>query len=311
MGNYVLTTDCSTDLTADLRERFGVDDYCHSITITYPDGHTQDAALDWDDQTPQDFYSSMSRKALLKTGFCSLAEQEAFFEKHLQAGNDILHITISSGLSGTYQNCVNAANNLMEKYPDRKIFVVDSLRYSGGTGLLTSIAGDMKKAGKSIEEVYEWCEANKKRIRQMGTVDDLIFLMHSGRVKGGAAVMGSLINIKPMADFDGTGVSLVIGKTKGYPNLLKGTIEYMKRTGEDLTNQRIFVCCTNRKSQATQLTALIQDTFHPAEIVETFVNKSNGANIGPGMLVAFYLGKEVADDLSDVKEVVADIVENL
>ena len=189
MADYVLLTDSSTDLTKDLRERFGVDDYLPG-NITFPDGHTEDSTLDWESISPQDFYTSMSKDSMYTTGIKNIEVQEAFFEKYLKEGKDILNISLSHALSNTYDMCRKAAANLQEKYPERKIIVVDSLRYSGGDGLLVSIAGDMKKAGKSIDEVAEWLENNKQKCRQTGTVDDLKFLAKMGRCSNLSAFMG-------------------------------------------------------------------------------------------------------------------------
>ncbi len=201
MADYVILTDSSTDLTKDLRERFGIDDYLPG-NINFPDGHTEDSTLDWENISPQDFYTSMSKDSMYSTSIKGLEVQEAFFEKYLKQGKDILNISLSHALSNTYDCCRKAASNLQEKYPDRKIICVDSLRYSGGDGLLCSIAGDMKKEGKSIDEVAQWLEDNKHRCHQTGTVDDLKFLAKMGRCSNVSAFMGSLINIKPIAEFN-------------------------------------------------------------------------------------------------------------
>ena len=141
MADYVILTDSSTDLTKDLRERFGIDDYLPG-NITFPDGHTEDSTLDWENISPQDFYTSMSKDSMYTTGIKNIELQEAFFEKYLKQGKDILNISLSHALSNTYDSCRKAASNLQEKYPDRKIYIVDSLNASSGQGLLADAAAD-------------------------------------------------------------------------------------------------------------------------------------------------------------------------
>lgn len=305
MADYVLLTDSSTDLTKDLRERFGVDDYLPG-NIVFPDGHTEDSTLDWESISPQDFYTSMSKDSMYSTGIKGLEVQEAFFEKYLKQGKDILNISISHALSNTYDTCRKAAENLKEKYPDRKIICVDSLRYSGGDGLLVSLAGDMKKEGKSLEEVAQWLEDNKHRCHQTGTVDDLKFLAKMGRCSNVSAFMGSLINIKPIAEFNRDGMNQIITKVTGYKKLFAAMVEYMKATIEP-NPKRIFVSHTFRKAQWLQLQELIREEFHPEEIIPTTVNMANGSSIGPGMVVAFYMGKEISEGLVEETKLLEEI----
>ena len=305
MADYVLLTDSSTDLTKELRERFGVDDYLPG-NITFPDGHTEDSTLDWESISPQDFYTSMSKDSMYTTGIKNIEVQEAFFEKYLKQGKDILNISLSHALSNTYDMCRKAAANLQEKYPDRKIIVVDSLRYSGGDGLLVSFAGEMKKAGKSIDEVAEWLENNKQKCHQTGTVDDLKFLAKMGRCSNVSAFMGSLINIKPLADFNRDGMNQIITKVTGYKKLFTAMIEYMKATIEP-EPKRIFVSHSYRKAQWLQLQELIKEEFPTAEIIPTTVNMANGSSIGPGMVVTFYMGKEISEGLVEETKLLEEI----
>ena len=305
MSDYVLLTDSSTDLTKDLRERFGVDDYLPG-NIVFPDGSTHDSTLDWEEISPQDFYMSMSKDSMYTTGIKNIEVQEAFFEKYLKQGKDILNISLSHSLSNTFDTCRKAAENLKEKYPDRKIICVDSLRYSGADGLLVSFAGDMKKEGKSIEEVAEWLENNKQRCHQTGTVDDLKFLAKMGRCSNVSAFMGSLINIKPLADFNRDGMNQIITKVTGYKKLYKAMIEYMKATIEP-EPKRIFVSHTFRKAQWLEFQKLVTEEFPSAEIIPTTVNMANGSSIGPGMLVAFYMGTEISEGLAEETKILEEI----
>ena len=305
MADYVILTDSSTDLTKDLRKRFGIDDYLPG-NITFPDGHTEDSTLDWENISPQDFYTSMSKDSMYTTGIKNIEVQEAFFEKYLKQGLDILSISLSHSLSNTFDSCRKAAQNLLEKYPERKIICVDSLRYSGGDGLLCSYAGEMKQEGKSLEEVAEWLENNKHRCHQTGTVDDLKFLAKMGRCSNVSAFMGSLINIKPIAEFNRDGMNQIITKVTGYKKLYKAMIEYMKVTIEP-DPKRIFVSHSFRKAQWLEFQKLVAEEFPSAEIIPTTVNMANGSSIGPGMLVAFYMGKEISEGLVEETKILEEI----
>ena len=305
MADYVILTDSSTDLTKDLRERFGIDDYLPG-NITFPDGHTEDSTLDWENISPQDFYTSMSKDSMYTTGIKNLEIQEAFFEKYLKQGKDILNISLSHALSNTYDSCRKAAQNLMEKYPDRKIICVDSLRYSGGDGLLCSFAGEMKKEGKSLEEVAEWLENNKHRCHQTGTVDDLKFLAKMGRCSNVSAFMGSLINIKPLAEFNRDVMYQILTQVTGDKKLFTAMIGYMTATIEP-EPKRIFVSHSFRKAQWLQLQELIRENFPTAEIIPTTVNMANGSSIGPGMVVTFYMGKEISEGLVEETKLLEEI----
>ena len=305
MADYVILTDSSTDLTKELRERFGIDDYLPG-NITFPDGHTEDSTLDWENISPQDFYTSMSKDSMYTTGINNIEVQEAFFEKYLKQGLDILNISLSHALSNTFDSCRKAAQNLLEKYPDRKIICVDSLRYSGADGLLCSLAGEMKKEGKSLEEVAEWLENNKHRCHQTGTVDDLKFLAKMGRCSNVSAFMGSLINIKPIAEFNRDGMNQIITKVTGYKKLFAAMMAYMEATIEP-DPKRIFVSHTFRKAQWLQLQDLIKEKYPNAEIIPTTVCMANGSSIGPGMVVAFYMGKEISDGLVEETKILEDI----
>ena len=306
MADYVILTDSSTDLTKDLRERFGIDDYLPN-NINFPDGHTEDATLDWESISPQDFYSSMSKDSMYSTSVKGVEVQEAFFEKFLKQGKDILSISLSHSLSNTFDICRKAASNLQEKYPDRKIICVDSLRYSGANGLLCSIAGEMKQAGKSIDEVAEWLENNKARCHQTGTVDDLKFLAKMGRCSNVSAFMGSLINIKPIAEFNQDGMNQIITKVTGYKKLYAAMLGYIDATIEP-NPKRIFISHTFRRAQWLQFQELVREKYPEAEIIPTTVCMANGASIGPGMLVAFYMGKEeISEGLEKETKILEEI----
>ena len=308
MGNFVIIPDASSDLSKDLRERFDIPDYVPG-TFYFPDGREAAADLDWELIDPVTYYKSMSnRNVLYKTASAQRGNIIAVYEKQLQAGNDILGISLSSGLSGTYQSCVNVAKELMEKYPERKIIVVDSLRYSTALSLLVIMACQKRKEGATLEETAAYLDENKHSIHQMGPMEDLFFLVKTGRISNAKAFFGTLMGINPMADFNREGLSQVLGKFKGKKNAFNAVIEYMKGTIENPEDQIIFVAHSNREQAAQALAQRIRDTFHPRSVIINHVGMSCGASVGPGLCAAFYQGKPISENMTEETALMLKII---
>ncbi|MBE7067304.1 MAG: DegV family protein [Ruminococcaceae bacterium] len=311
MNKYVIIPDTSCDLTADLRERFDFPDYLRGV-ITFPDGHSERINLDWETISPTEFYESMKdKKSQYKTSAVNPDETLEIFEKYLSMGYDVLSLSLSSALSSTYNVCLQAAKLALEKYPDRKIICIDSLRYSTSLALLAVLAGQKKQEGLSLEEVAEWVENNKHCIHQMGPMDDLFFLCKTGRISNFKAFFGTLVGVNPMADFNRNGMSEVLIKCKGKQNAFDTTIKYMKRTGIDLDKQLIFIAHSNRYQQALRLKEMIEQEINPAEIIITNVGMACGASIGPGLCAAFYFGKPISENNVEEKAIMKELEEQL
>ncbi len=297
MSDFVIIPDASSDMTKELRERFGVPGYIHG-TIYLQDGKEYLADLDWELLDPTTYYKSMSgRRAPYKTASAQRGEVFSVYEHFLKEGKDILAITLSSALSGTNQVCHGVAQELLEKYPQRKIVIVDSLRYSTALTLLVVKAAQLQQEGCSLEETAAYVEANKHRVHQIGPMDDLFFLVKTGRISNFKAFFGTLIGVNPMADFNRKGLSQVLGKFKGKKNAFDAVIEYMKGTIENPGEQIIFVAHSDREKSAEVLAQRIQEEFSPKEIIINHVGMSCGASIGPGLCAAFYWGKEISEDM--------------
>ena len=310
MSDFVIIPDASSDLTKDLRERFHIPDYIRG-TFYFPDGTEAFADLDWELMDPVTYYKSMSgRNVLYKTASARRDEILSVYEKQLKAGKDILSVTLSSGLTGTHQVCTRVAQELMEKYPERKILVVDSLRYSTALSLLVIMASQKQQEGATLEETYEYLEKNKHRVHQIGPMDDMFFLVKTGRVSNFKAFFGTLVGINPMADFNRHGMSQVLGKFKGKQNAFDAVIEYMRGTIEDPRDQILFVAHSNREEAAKVLAQRVQEEFSPKEIIINHVGMSCGASIGPGLCAVFYQGSEISEDMVQEQALMDRIVEN-
>ena len=156
MNDFVIIPDSGCDLTTELREKFGIDDILAGI-IYFPDGHQDYADIDWKKMSPQEYYGSMKgRTVLYKTAYPPAGDTMAKFEHYLKQGKDVLSLSLSSGVSGTYQTACLVAKELMEKYPERKVICVDTLRYSGAFSLLVMKAAEKRAEGAGIEETAEY-----------------------------------------------------------------------------------------------------------------------------------------------------------
>jgi len=310
MNKFVIIPDSSSDLNKELRERFHIPDYVRGA-FYYPDGREIAADLDWEQMDPETYYTSMSgRKMLYKTASAQRGNILEVYERQLKEGKDILAVTLSSGLSGTYQVCQKVAEELMEKYPERKIIVVDSLRYSTALSLLVIKGCQKQQEGATLEETAEYLEKIKHTIHQMGSMDDMLFLVKTGRISNFKAFFGTIVGINAMADFNRKGLSQVLGKFKGKKRAFDAVIEYMHGTIIDPEKQIIFVAHSNREQAAQALAQRVQEEFSPREIVINHVGMSCGASIGPGLCAVFYEGKEISENMEQEQALMNQIIAN-
>lgn len=310
MSDFVIIPDTSCDLTRDLRERFDIPDYIKGL-VYFPDGHSEPSDLDWDKYDPVEFYESMTdKKTLYKTACAPTGDILNVFENQLRAGKDILCITLSSALSATYQTCELVKREILEKYPERKIICVDSMRYSTALSLVVILAALKRAEGATLEETAQYVEDNKHCVHQIGPMDNLFFLVKTGRISNFKAFFGTLVGINPMADFNRQGMSEVLAKFKGKKAAFDAVIKYMRETIIDPENQIIFVAHSNREKAAYLLRDMIEQEFHPKEIIINHIGMSCGASIGPGLCAAFYYGKEISEGLENEKAIMNAIVES-
>lgn len=308
MNDFVIIPDVACDVSRTLRERFDIPAYIPGV-IYFPDGHSEETDLDWKHHDPKTFYESMrDKQTLYKTAYAPAGKIIEVYERFLKEGKDVLSIVLSSGVSGTYQACEMVAKDLRKKYPERQIVVIDSLRYSTSLALLILLAAQKKASGASLEDTAAFVEANKHRIHQIGPMDDLFFLVKTGRISNFKAFFGTLVGVNPMADFNRNGMAEVLAKFKGKKNAFDAVIAYMHQTVIDPENQIMFVAHSNRPEQAQILADRIQNEFHPKEIIINPIGMSSGASIGPGLCAAFYYGTEISEGNEREKAIMADII---
>lgn len=289
MSEYVLITDSSADLSQEMVQELGVTVLPLSFTIqgktyrNYPDNREMDLPL---------FYDMLRAGELATTSAVNVAEYTQAMEPILQEGKDVLILAFSSGLSSTYQASVLAAGELREKYPDRKIYTVDTLCASLGQGLLVYLAAQEQRKGKSIEEVRDWAEETKLHLCHQFTVDDLHFLKRGGRISATTAVVGSMLQIKPVLHVDNEGHLINIGKARGRQASLKALVDKMEKTVTEEGRKTVFISHGDCRKDTVTVADMVRERVGTQDIRINFVGPVIGAHSGPGTLALFYLGTE-------------------
>lgn len=278
----------STDSTADLPVSYSKE---HGIAVQFLSYAFGDTVYGTDNQMePHAFYERMRSGEMPTTNACIPDEVQRNFESYLKEGYDILHISFSSGLSASHNNARIAANDLAEQYPDRKIVLVDSLCASLGQGLLVHYAVQMKESGKSMEEVAEWLEQNKLHLCHQFTVNDLFHLHRGGRVSKATAILGTLMNVKPVLHVDNEGHLTSVCNVRGRKKALLKLVDIMGSQIEGYRNDTVFISHGDCLEDAEFVAAQVRERFGIEDILIDYVSPTIGAHSGPGTVALFYLG---------------------
>ena len=289
MGEYVILTDSSADLSAQLVEELGVEVLPLSFTMgeqtyhNWPDNREMD---------PKDFYARLRGGAMATTAAVNVADYTQAMEPLLKEGKDVLILAFSSGLSATCHSAQIAARELMEQFPDRKVEVVDTLCASLGQGLLVWYAARLKQQGKTIEEVRDWTEEHKLNLCHWFTVDDLMFLKRGGRVSAATAVLGTMLSIKPVMHVDNEGHLIKVGTARGRNASLKALVDHMEQTVLDLKDQAVFISHGDCLADAQKVADDVKARFGVEQVIINYVGPVIGAHSGPGTVALFFLGSE-------------------
>ena len=289
MNDYQIITDSTSDLTQEMVDELGVDVIPMDFTIgtdTYKD-YPDDRSI-----SPHNFYRRISAGEVSTTNQISMATFTETFEPYLRAGKDVLYLGFSSGLSGTYNNSVLVARELAEKYPEQKIYAVDTLCAAFGEGLLVWHAVQKKREGGSIDEVKEWTEQNRCRLHHWFTVDDLNHLKRGGRISGAAALMGTMLGIKPVLHVDEEGHLILIDKVRGRRQALEDMVKHMELTSENAKDQMVFISHGDSPEGAEYVKQLVGQKFGTTQFAIAPVGPVIGAHTGTGIVELFYLGKD-------------------
>lgn len=286
MSEYVITTDNNSDLP----EKYFKD---HGVGCMYLSYSMDGKNYTHENFLPEhEFYEAMRNGSMPTTAQVNPENAKALLEPYLKEGKDILHIAFSSGLSGTYNSSRIAAEELMEEYPDRKIIVVDSLSASLGQGLLVWLAQQKKELGQTLEDVADWVEKNKLKMVHLFTVDDLNHLYRGGRVSRTTAIVGSMLNIKPVLHVDNEGKLTAIGKVRGRKKALQELVKLMDEKigsfGADCDT--IFISHGDCEQDAQYVAAKVKEKYNIKNIIINQVGATIGAHSGPGTMALFFVG---------------------
>lgn len=287
MASYVIVTDSSADLSAQMAEEAGVQVLPLRFTV---EGQTYYNWPDNREMDPRVFYRVLREGEVATTAAVNISQYLDMLEPILQSGTDVLVLSFSSGLSATYDSSRLAAEELREKYPQRKIFAVDTLCASLGQGLLVWHAAQLKDQGKSIEEVRDWVEENKLHLCHQFTVDDLHFLKRGGRISATTAVVGTMLKIKPVLHVDDGGKLVNIGKARGRRASLKALVDRMEETAIDPAGQTVFISHGDCMEDAEYVAGLVKERMGVQDVRINYVGPVIGAHSGPGTLALFHLG---------------------
>ena len=289
MSDFVILTDSSADLGTDLIAQYDIRVLPLSFTIR---GLTYQDFPDHRDMDPRVFYDMLRKEEVATTAAVNVAQYIQALEPLLQEGHDVLILAFSSGLSMTYNASTMAVEELRDKYPDRKLYTVDTLCASLGQGLLVWMAAREREKGKSIEEVRDWVVSHKLNICHQFTVDDLHFLKRGGRISATTAVVGSMLQIKPVLHVDNDGHLVNIGKARGRHGSLKALVDRMEQTAIDPREQTVFISHGDCLEDAELVAQMVKDRFGVQNVYINYVGPVIGAHSGPGTLALFYYGIE-------------------
>ena len=288
MKEFIITTDTTCDLPEDYIKKHKV----RVIPLYYSFGDVV-----YGDKTnlePKEFYDKMRDGAMPTTMAVNPDSALDVFSSLLDEGYDILHIAFSSALSGSCSVATTVARDLCEERQGANIRVVDSLCASLGEGLLIHKAVKMKEEGQSIDEVVDWLENNKLNLCHIFTVDDLHHLHKGGRVSKTTAIIGSLINVKPVLHVDNEGRLVPLNNVRGRKKALNSLVDQMEKRlpGFENKNDIVFISHGDSREDAEYVASIIKDRLGIENFLINYVSPTIGSHSGPGTIALFFMGKQ-------------------
>lgn len=284
--SYQIITDSCCDFTDDEYRRLGVT-YAPLSVMWDGESHSHFSTK----EALEDFYGKMRRGLIATTSALNPDNWARVMEPHLQAGKDLLVMAVSSGISATCQSALIAADELREAYPQRIIRVVDTLSGSLGEGLLVWLACKKRDAGENLESVARWLEERAGRICHWVTVDDLAHLKRSGRLGGATAVVGSMLNIKPIIRVTREGKLTPASVARGRKASIRALAKKFGEARSPEEEELVTIAHGDCPEDAAALEKLLREEYGVEHILTGLVGPILGAHTGPGVLGLFHLGK--------------------
>ena len=283
--SYQIITDTCCDFPQEMYKELGLS--VISLSVLYKDVLYREYTEQW----LKDLFDGLRNGERATTSAVNPEEWASVIEPVLQEGKDALVLAFSSGLSTTYQSAVIAADDLMEKYPGRKVNVVDTLCASLGQGLFVWYACQKRDEGLSLEELTAWCEENKLHLCHWVIADDLMYLKRGGRVSAATAVAGTLLQIKPVIHVNDEGKLISVGKARGRKAAIQTLCNKVGELGIPGANDTIFICHGDCLEDAQALEAMLKEKYGTKKVFIYYIGAVIGSHAGPGTMAVFFLGE--------------------
>ena len=292
MENYVISCCSTADLSQEHFDAIGVKYICFHFEldgVQYEDNLGKSIPFD-------EFYSRMANGADTKTSQVNAEEFEAYFRSFLEKGQDILHLSLSSGISGVINSAYIAKETLQEEFPDRKIYIVDSLAASSGYGLLMDKLSELRAQGKTIDEVRDFAEANKLNVHHWFFTSDLTFFIKGGRVTKTAGFIGSVLNICPLLNVDYEGKLIPRAKIRTKKKVIQAIVDRMEECAKDGLDYsgKCYISQSACYEDARAVADLIEQRFPKlnGKVEINHIGTTIGSHTGPGTVALFFWGQE-------------------
>lgn len=287
VNKYIIFADSACDIDNEILNSWGVK-RCE-LSLKFNDSEKEYLN---NEINPTHFYNEMRQGKTAKTSAINTQTFVDVFENELQAGNDIVYIAFSSGLSTTCNSGMAAAAELMEKYPERKVLVVDTLAASAGYGMLVYLAAKQRDAGAAPEEIVKYVEDNRLKIAHWFTVADLVYLKRGGRVSPTVAFVGGVLGIKPILHVDNEGHLISMGKVRGRRAAIAELAKKFGDTADKGAKQTVYISHGDCIEDAEILANILKKEYGVKVKITTFVGPVIGAHAGPGVLALFFIANE-------------------
>ena len=285
MANYQIITDSACDLPKAMLQQLQVSS--SPLHVLFRNQNLEDSV----DEGLQEIYAGLRNGEATSTSAINPEGWATAMEPVLAQGQDVLVLAFSSGLSTTYQSAVIAADELAEKYPERTIRVIDTLCAALGQGLLVWYACKQRDAGMTLEQTAQWVEEHKLSVCHWVTVNDLMHLKRGGRISATTAVVGTMLQIKPIIHVNDEGKLISVGKARGRKAAMQVLVDKMKELGEGFDNSTAFITHGDCLEEARQLQEMVLAQTDAKEVFVGNLGAVIGSHAGPGTLALFFLGK--------------------
>lgn len=295
MSEYILSCCSTADLSKEHFESRNIEYICFHYKLNgvdYPDDLGQSIPF-------EEFYKRMDSGEETQTSQINVTEYLEYFTKFLSEGKDVLHLTLSSGISGSYNSAINAAKIAKERFPERKIYVIDSLAASSGYGLLMDKLADLRDGGMDIEELKNWAEENKLNLHHWFFSSDLKFFIKGGRVSKTAGTVGTILGICPLLNVDKEGHLIARAKIRSKKKVIQEIVKRMEENAEGGLSYsgKCYICQSACLDDAKEVAKLVEERFKNLDgnVMINHIGTTIGSHTGPGTVALFFWGKKRED----------------